>query len=146
MKKFGLFFLFTVTIWSCSNNNSTPGISSEEAEINLPSEFETFYDRFHNDTNYQIEHIIFPLSGLPANADTLIDRNAFRWNREDWKWHRPMDENLSGYDRQWSVVSDDLIIETIESNKAAFGMMRRFARMDNRWMLIYYAAMNPIQK
>ena len=38
--------------------------------VEIPQDFRIFYDRFHSDTSFQLEHIVIPLSGLPANADT----------------------------------------------------------------------------
>ncbi|NND32898.1 MAG: hypothetical protein HKN76_09925, partial [Saprospiraceae bacterium] len=78
-------------------------------------------------------------------ADTLAPGSSFRWQRENWRWHRPIDPALSGFEREWQILNQDMIIERITQKTAGFGMMRRFAKMDEQWMLIYYSAMNPVK-
>ena len=142
-----LLYFFFLSLISCKvDAPKTNSLSSGEveADIGIPSDFEEFYDRFHSDTVYQIEHIVFPLSGIPANADTLENVTSFRWEKESWRWHRHIDSSLTGFEQEWKILSPEMIVEKITQKSAGFGMMRRFAKMDNQWMLIYYAAMNPI--
>ncbi|MCB0685689.1 MAG: hypothetical protein KDC53_04165 [Saprospiraceae bacterium] len=147
MKRTSLILSISVAIiLGCKpQQNTEASVADDPTPVSsIPDDFRVFYDRFHQDTNYQIEHISFPLKGLPANADTLSNPD-FYWQSASWKWHRPMDPNLSGYERQWSAVSDDMIMETIVQKASGIGMERRFAKMDDEWMLIYYAGMNPIR-
>lgn len=127
---------------SVDTNASTT--AEEMAVVEIPEDFRLFYDRFHSDTTFQLEHIVFPLSGLPANADTLTPGTNFKWEKEGWRWHRPVDPTLTGFEREWQMLSRELISETISQKAAGFGMRRRFAKMDTDWMLIYYAGMNPL--
>lgn len=136
----------SVLIFSGCKNDKTPlaqATASDDA-VEVPDDFRLFYDRFHEDTSYQSDHIIFPLDGLPANADTLAQGADFKWPKENWRWHRPMDPKLTGYSRQWEVLSPEMIVENIVETTSNIGMMRRFAKMGDEWMLIYYAGMNPI--
>jgi len=112
--------------------------------IEIPEDFQAFYDAFHSDTAYQIDHIAFPLSGLPANADTLSEPEGWKWQREDWKWHKPIDPTLTGYERRWEIIGSDLVDETIIQQASGYGLRRRFGKMDGGWMLIYYAGMNQM--
>ncbi len=139
------FFIAVLIQSGCKNNQegNSQVLSGDEVS-QVPDDFRVFYDRFHTDTNYQITHIVFPLDGLPANADTLEENEIFHWQKETWRWHRPMDPNLSGYERQWEVLSPSLITEKIVEKTSNIGMVRRFAHMGDDWMLIYYAAMNPL--
>lgn len=131
---------------NCKPTSTTaPGLEEDQQETTtVPADFRTFYDRFHTDTLYQMDHISFPLAGLPANADTLTSP-SFYWKADHWKWHRPIDPDLTGYERQWQVVSDEMVIETIVQTTTGIGMVRRFAKMGNDWSLIYYAGMNPMR-
>lgn len=148
MKRIVLVLTGTLTLMfaSCQQQKTEGAVMAPtiEEEPVIPADFRAFYDKFHTDTNYQKEHITFPLSGLPANADTL-SYNDFRWNAENWKWHRNIDPSLTGYDREWQMVTDEMVIETIIQQTSRIGMERRFAKMDNGWMLIYYAGMNPMR-
>ncbi len=147
MNKSFIISVFTsVLIFSgCKNDNTTlaQATSSDDA-IEVPDDFRLFYDRFHEDTSYQSDHIIFPLDGLPANADTLTQGEDFTWVKENWRWHRTMDPKLTGYARHWEVLSSGMIVENIVETTSNIGMIRRFAKMGDEWMLIYYAGMNPV--
>lgn len=118
--------------------------SETEEPIQLPDDFLTFYDQFHQDTEFQISHIIFPLEGLPANADTLTTPDDFRWQRNSWQWHRPINPALTGYEQKWQIATQEIVVEKIIEQTSQIGMIRRFAKIDHEWMLIYYAAMNPL--
>lgn len=120
----------------------------EESETNggLPKDFLSFYQHFHNDSLYQLEHVLFPLQGIPSKADsmTLVNQN-FRWQKEDWILHQPF-ENFGGdYSRSYEQLNKGLIVETIRMMKAPFGMQRRFSKSGDDWYLIYYAGMNRLK-
>ena len=137
--------IFTTTLMSCKPQNSGSGeTQSGIEEKSIPSDFQAFYDRFHQDTGFQKLHITFPLSGLPANADTLTNPD-FHWKSETWKWHHAIDPSLTGYKQEWQVLSNEMVIERIIQKTSGIGMERRFAKMDDDWMLIYYAGMNPVR-
>lgn len=111
------------------------------------SDFEAFYNRFMTDSLYQIGHIVFPLEGIPDHADsTNIRGTSFRWTKEDWVMHRKFDPANSGYKVEFIPFGDDLMVENITHHSGQYGMMRRFAKLNNEWHLIYYVGMNAIQK
>ncbi len=124
---------------SCGSHEQT-----DQEKPNLEG-FESFYHKFHRDSAFQMGHITFPLEGLPPMGDTISDRSAFRWQREQWVLHRDLSDELSGYDRDRTIFGEDIIVETIIQKDTDVGMERRFAKMDGDWMLIYYAAMNPVK-
>lgn len=109
-------------------------------------DFNQFYERFHNDTAYQMLHINFPLQGMPQNAAELADEEklAFRWQKEDWVHHnRITNENFK---TEFEILDKTLITEYISHKKHNMGMMRRFSKSGDDWNLIYYIAINPLQK
>jgi hypothetical protein len=112
-------------------------------EPKLPADFEAFYERFHNDSVYQMEHIIFPLAGLPGgmNEESPID-DSFRWHPEFWEMHRPMLDEENEFIQQITILDEFTIVEVIRYKKTRFGMERRFAKMGDEWFLIYYVGMN----
>ncbi len=145
-RSFIIFVVSSVLIFSgCKHNNTALAQATASDEVvEVPDDFRLFYDRFHEDTSYQSDHIIFPLDGLPANADTLSQDDDFKWVKENWRWHRTMDPQLTGYSRNWEVLSPVMIVESIVEMTSNIGMIRRFAKMGDEWMLIYYAGMNPL--
>lgn len=121
-----------------------PVVASEQAET-LGEDFLTFYEQFHADSIFQVNHITWPLDGLPSNADsaTLVDGN-YKWTPENWVFHRPLDEGNQEFTRQQSTFGDGMVIEIIKHQSGQYGMIRRFAKLGDEWHLIYYAGMNKI--
>lgn len=108
-----------------------------------PDSFEAFYQRFHEDTAFQMSRITFPLEGIPAFADsTQMYGGDFRWLRENWVPHRITDSLMQNFDREFVQLGDDLIIEYMNHKSAGIGMERRFGYLGDGWNLIYYAGMN----
>lgn len=118
--------------------------ASEDVAQELPEDFETFYLQFHQDSLYQIKHILFPLRGLPNNADSLtLAGGDFHWEQASWRMHKPFDNSTGTFNRSFSNLNNELITEDIYM-KEGFGMSRRFMKSNGEWFLIYYAAMNKI--
>ncbi len=144
------FFLLAVACQSTSSRSSDVDVSATDLGTTdspeLPPDFINFYQQFHDDSSFQIAHIMFPLAGIPANADTLSSNlKEFKWQLEDWKIHRPFDQSLTGYTKEYSKFEDGIVIETIAQKQVGVGMERRFAKIDTEWMLIYYAGMNYLK-
>lgn len=131
----GLFFIGT----SCESESAQPSSSEQE-------DFAAFYQRFLNDADYQMAHIVFPLEGIPAGAESQADMIDFKWSEADWQPHRPMDPIESGFESEFIELEPGLMVERIMHNSGSYGMMRRFARLGNDWYLIYYAGMNALRQ
>ncbi len=120
-------------------------VPSAQPNDQLPTDFLTFYEQFHTDSAFQLNHIVFPLEGLPANVDSLTVANrSFRWQRDNWVLHRSFDELEEGFNKTYNMVSDEMIIEDITHQSGQYGMQRRFAKYEEGWFMIYYAAMNEL--
>jgi hypothetical protein len=136
-----LFFILAVLLGSCGQS------SPPASEAAIPADFMEFYQRFHQDSAYQVSHIIFPLEGLPDHADSLtIVSGTFRWQQEGWLMQRSFDFEMSNYVRDLQSPADNVIQERIVHKNGLTGMVRRFARLGDEWYLIYYAGINLISK
>ena len=107
-------------------------------EPQIPEEFFGFYDQFHQDSVFQLEHILFPLSGIPAEDSLKSD--TFTWTRDAWVMHKPFD-NLGGTFKQSWYNVNSVIIEKITDGSGRFTMERRWAKMGEEWLMIYYKEM-----
>lgn len=117
------------------------GKLTEEAEI--PKDFIEFYSKFHEDSLFQIDHITFPLEGLPPYADTLtMQLQEFRWDKEGWRMHQLPDEKNIDMDKKWVKLGDKVVVEIIHLNETKMAMQRRFAKTSRGWAMTYYAAPN----
>lgn len=129
-------------------NNAEGSIEDAEAYVadeGMPSGFLAFYQRFHEDSLFQLEHIIFPLPGIPAEADSAtLAQDNFRWQKENWVLHRPIEDAGTQFARNFNKISDEMVIENITVAQGQYGMQRRFSKSGDDWYLIYYAGMNRL--
>lgn len=134
-----VFFVF-VSILACRNKDQQV-LDTKENVQTLPSDFEVFYEKFHTDTAFQMAHIVFPLEGRPALRDgaPALDP-SFRWEKSTWIIHRPYDDMGGSFSRSF-LFFNDIVTEQIEDGTGQFTMVRRFAKMQGDWFLIYYKEM-----
>lgn len=145
MKFIDLFPVLLLVLAACR-----PATSGAEEAVALPGDlpagFLDFYERFMTDSLYQMEHILFPLQGLPDRADSaIVAGNSFRWRQEDWNMHHPI-ERSTGFSIDLKPVTDTYILELIVHHSGQYGMERRWAHMGDGWYLIYYAGLNPLKQ
>ncbi|HMQ50014.1 MAG TPA: hypothetical protein PKA00_21405 [Saprospiraceae bacterium] len=109
------------------------------------SDFANFYSRFHTDSLFQMAHILFPLDGLPQEADSLtIASGQFKWHKEDWVMHRGFDLEGNGFVQEFSPIGDDFIVEKIIHKEYALTITRHFSKIGDEWHLIYYSGLNRV--
>ncbi len=138
---------FSALLWSCGGGNKQSVEEKSEGALSSDMErFTAFYQRFHRDSLYQINHIIFPLEGLPDDADSAtIASGRFRWQKEDWQMQRPFDFDMSDFGREFKQPGPGLVEEIIYHKKLPYVLIRRFSWLGDDWYLIYYAGMNKIK-
>ncbi len=116
------------------------------APTGLPPGFRKFYENFHRDSVFQLNHIRFPLEGVPEKETEDTELTGFYWEKENWKMHRPFNAMDGSFIRDFQPLGEDMVIEKIRHAEASYGMQRRFSRDGEEWYLIYYAAMNELAK
>ncbi len=130
--KYYLLILTLIFICSC-NNTSAP--NTTEQVIEIPEAFVSFYEKFHSDSIYQLNHIVFPLK---KKSDLS------RWLKSEWKLHRPFDDQNGSYLREFDNFNG-IIIETIREKNNMFLIQRRFAPSEDSYNLIYYTLDNKLE-
>jgi len=157
MKQYLIGFIAGVLVtWSAfqllERGQSPKPIQAEEEPLatteegnHLPPDSITFYDQFHEDSPYHLQHLSFPLSAIPPNIDSTFSGNYF-WQENDWQLHRPFDAMDGEFVQHFQSLGGELIIEEIQHQSGQYGMQRRFARLSNGWNLIFYAAMNQLSQ
>lgn len=107
----------------------------------LPDDFVKFYDQFHSDSLFQMQHIDFPLKGLPDGADPEEkDYDDFFYTSDNWVIHKTFNPQL--FSSEFIILADILIEERITEKKYQLMIIRRFAKGSGGWRLIYYAGLN----
>ena len=140
-----LFFLKKQAKTEALTSNDNTEITSEPS-AKLTNGFIQFYDRFHSDSAYQMEHIVFPLEGIPPGLEDGIIPEDFAWQKENWKLHKLFDGSDGKFVQTLDEVGNALVIDQIKDVKGDYGMQRRFAKMGDEWYLIYYAGINALVK
>jgi hypothetical protein len=144
-----LVFLFTFLILiSCDNkgNQKFNDIDNNESFFDqnkkpLPVDFVAFYLKFHSDSLFQIEHIVFPLKGLPDHADPEdVKDEDYYYTSDQWVFQKRSDPNK--YSISYILMADIIIEERIVENQYKLMVIRRFAKTSGGWSLIYYAGLN----
>ena len=136
--------LLLILLFACKEKQAEKADVSD-ADMELPEGFPAFYQRFHQDSSFQMDHIIFPLEGIPDNADLeTIQAGTFRWQKDQWHLMRPVDYQMSEYSRDFVPLTDEMVVERIIHKNGQFGMVRRFAVIGGEWHLIYYAGVNRL--
>ncbi|MFZ1498073.1 MAG: hypothetical protein WAS72_13505 [Saprospiraceae bacterium] len=141
MKRIIYFFILTFLFAFVACKNS----SSNKTTTTSNSDFAIFYEKFHQDSVFQVAHILFPLEGLPNQADSAtLENEKYFWEQKDWVLHKPFTEDNKEYERNLTQITDGMVVETIRFANGEYGIQRRFARFGKDWFLIYYAGMNRI--
>jgi hypothetical protein len=142
--------LIAAALIACDRKGGQKQISTgvEEVAAQLPAGFAEFYEKFHQDSLYQIAHISWPLSGeTSVQEDSLTSRRVpTNWQKEQWRMHQPIDLSTGEFKRSFIPMGDDIVVEKIRYANAGFGLERRFTRRsDGEWELIYYADMSEVR-
>lgn len=115
-----------------------------EQTTTLPEDFNSFYERFHADSNFQMSSIIFPLAGKPSDVAASFDADTFAWEAADWKLQKLFQIDTSDYAQEFISLNENFVTEIIKLKKINYGIERRFAKVKDKWMLVYYADMNEL--
>ena len=141
-----LFFMAASALFIACRPSEPSQRSPKQGPEEELGDFYGFYQKFHQDSAFQMDHIMFPIEGLPpfADAATIAEGN-FRWYPEDWVIQRPVDYENSDFQRELISLSEDMVVEKIKHRNGQVGMMRRFVKMGDEWYLIYFADLNRIK-
>ena len=131
--------LLIILLLGCNNAEETSTELAQESVLSseLPSGFHGFYDDFHSDSLFQLNHIVFPLKGQMIRKDSMETISLEKeYLANDWKLHKPFQSD-AGYNRNFTVMGD-LVIEKMVDNMGLFTVERRWGKVDTTWSLIYY--------
>ena len=143
--KFIVLFLALVSVFyfmrQMSNNTSQQKQAVDVAEnlyeTTLPKDFYPFYDQFHSDSTFQLNHIMFPLKGLTPSQDSTKIAEEIFWQKENWVIHRPFDNQDGTFERTFTNIQG-IITEQISANDGLFTLQKRYTKLNEEWYLIYY--------
>lgn len=149
LRKFDWYFIVFsgVFLFSCKNSPTRPvdsqvqAITGQTQFEQLPESFKAFYIKFHEDSLFQMEHIVFPLEGLPDHADPEdVQVNPFYYTIDQWILHKLFDPKSNTI--VYLELGGIIIEERITEKKYGLTIIRRFANSSSGWRLIYYGGLN----
>ncbi len=133
----GLFFLV-----GCKREAKLP----QQETQGLPEDFVTFYNKFHNDSLFQIAHVEFPLEGYPSgNLKDSLSGEEFRWTLDKWHMHRLATFDSNEFTRTFESPMPIVVNEIIMQKQNGYGTLRRFLKRGDDWRLIFYSDMNRLE-
>ncbi len=103
------------------------GISKSSIES-----FDSFYDRFHKDSIFQISRLRFPLGGGPDRGDVNEE-----WTKENWSMLKTKiyDVDTSQYKVYFKKLKKSFT-EKVWIVNSGFKLEYRFELIDNKWFLV----------
>ena len=117
------------------DNNIITKVNNE-----LPIDFVEFLDTFHTDSTFQMNSIIFPLEGaIRANSENTDSMIPYKWIKYKWKLHHKFNNYENIFTQKYYIFNKTTIIEKTSGVSGLFQMEKRFAKMNDRWNLIYYS-------
>lgn len=133
-------------VWSCKSDSRAHQASFREQMARLEPDFKDFYRSFHADSTYQMQHIIWPLATIKSNlGQNDLHREDNFISRDEWVVQHDFDEKEAGYTRHLKVVTPQMVEESIVDETGKFGIVRRFAKMDGQWYLIFYSGFQAVR-
>lgn len=114
-------------------------VTTEVVSQGMPDDFLAFYNQFHEDSIFQMEHINFPLKGIKAIEDTG-GGEEYSYSKEEWIIHKPFDDMGGTFSRSFEEFAG-IVVETIIANGGQFRSVRRWAKLGDEWNLIFYQPM-----
>lgn len=105
----------------------------EKATVN--EDFNSFYNKFHRDSVFQIKRIKFPLEGyaIDTSEQTTV------WNKNNWITHRnTIDAVDTAVFKVETIKQVGTYYEKIFIEGGGFASERLFKRINGKWYLVKY--------
>lgn len=118
-------------------NSETVTLEDNVYEKSLPDDFHKFYNQYHTDSTFQLERTLFPLKGLAQSTDSTKIAEEVMWQKENWVLHKPFNDQNGTFERTFTNVGG-IITESISANEGMFTLEKRYAKLEEKWHLIYY--------
>lgn len=123
-----------ILITACGGN--TNELPKDE---NGNENFNAFYQKFYEDSLFQLTRIEFPMMG----KDPKGKEEKFFWTIENWSIQKPIDpDNDSEVERKVINQGDFIQEKLLVSN--SFLVDRYYSLVGNKWYMTYYSGLQSI--
>jgi len=129
-----MLFLMTTSCGVFKKSSKTDKVKNTSSLEN----FDSFYDRFHSDPEFQLERIEFPLGGVKIDG---MEESA--WSKANWNI---MKVKIYDIDQSQFIVkyqkNEDSFTQSFKMKNAEFYADYRFKRIEGKWYLVYAKDVN----
>ncbi|MBO7433841.1 MAG: hypothetical protein J6U13_08850 [Salinivirgaceae bacterium] len=117
-------------------DSARQGTKTESVSAKKPAaveNFDKFYDRFHNDSLFQISRVKFPIEGFCVSSDTIT-----KWSTKNWLMMRTRiyDVDTTQYKVSYNKT-DKTFTERVWIENAGLVTECRFELIGGKWWLVY---------
>lgn len=126
IKPIHLIFLCLIFLSACH--------SSKQSLHSSPEAFLPFYERFHQDSLFQVQRVLFPLDGYSIEGGRITS-----WSLEDWAMHKNGLNNIdTAVYKTERIEHPGKIKERIYQPHSGVLIERQFSLVKNKWFLSLY--------
>ncbi|WP_421875448.1 DUF4348 domain-containing protein [Marinoscillum sp.] len=114
------------------------GCSKKLNTSRVDESFDEFYDQFHQDVDFQLSRVQFPLEGEYVDLD-----GEKPWRKEEWEPHVQKVTDISDPEYDTEIIrKETVVIDKVWLRDSGFSIERRFEKLDGKWYLVYYQTIN----
>lgn len=131
--KIGFFAFFTTIIVLTTSCNKTQETIQVSITDNLEEDFDGFYNKFHNDSAFQMSRVRFPLEGYKVDSD-----GKENWRPDNWGVLKSKiyDVDTSEFKVAYKK-NDTLFWEKCWLEDSGFFSEYQFELINKKWFLVY---------
>jgi len=124
-----LLTVILLTLISCDKAKTQEKRNTSNSSI---ENFDSFYDKFHKDSLFQISRLKFPLKGGPDSGDINEE-----WTKENWHILKVKiyDVDTTKY-KVFYEKRDTSFTEKVWIEDSGFSSEYNFQLIDNKWFLV----------
>lgn len=134
-----------VVMFSQCNRKAAPPVDNHpknknvnKKEVASPSgkkteKFELFYDKFHNDSLFQLSRVQFPLKGQQIHL-----KKSGSWKKENWLMIKARASEIDRNQYNVKILrKDNSYFEGIYCKNCAFSFEMEYELINGKWFLVY---------
>lgn len=121
--------LLIFTLSSCDKPHEQEKINDKNSTV---ENFESFYEKFHNDSLFQLSRLNFPLKGGPVGGDINEE-----WTKGNWRMLRTKiyEVDTSQY-KVSNVKQDNSFTEKVWLEDSGFSFEYKYELIGKKWFLV----------
>jgi hypothetical protein len=137
--------LTTIVVSFCCNNTSIENKTVSKEKKTEKESFDIFFNKFYQDTGFQISRIKFPLKGFYMTSERIgisdslgTDHDNFEWDKEKWMNTPSVSDTDTMEYKINRIITDTIITREIIAKKGNMKIVEKYKLIDDKWFLVHY--------